>query len=97
MIPKSELRTKKYLLKHGYWFMRAGRSFGPWDFVCCNDKEIIFIQTKCNQGPRSAEMASLIEFNNYPQIPQVKKQIWIWKKYQREPIIKEVPNGQPKT
>ena len=90
MIPKSELRTKKYLRKHGYYYMRSGRSFGPWDFIASNHKELLFIQTKCNQGPRKDEKDRLMTFNSYPKVACIKRQIWIWKTGRREPIIKEV-------
>ena len=89
MIPKSEIRTKSYLKKHKYYFMRAGRSYGLFDFIASNKREILFIQTKCNQAPRKNEMERLMAFNNCPR-GRVKKQIWIWKRYSKLPIIKEV-------
>ena len=90
MIPKSELRTKQYLKKHGYYYIRAGRSFGLWDFIASNNRELIYIQTKCNQGPRKVEMARLKTFSNYPKKSCIKKQIWIWKARAKKPIIKGV-------
>lgn len=89
-IYKSEKRTQEYLKKLGYFFMRAGRSFGLWDFVAMNHKEILLIQTKLGQGPRSTEMARLKAFNLYPKIRCIKKQIWLWRPRKHGPIIKEV-------
>jgi len=89
-IPKSEARTKAWLTKNGFSFIRSGRSFGLWDFWASNQKEVWFIQCKCNQGPRAQEMAKIGGFNNYPK--GCKKVIFIWKAWQREPIIKEVPD-----
>lgn len=88
MIPKSELRTKEYLKRHGYYFIRAGRSFGIWDFIASNDKELLYIQCKSNQAPRKAEIKRLMAFNSYPKAKFIKRQIWVWKAWGRKPIIK---------
>jgi len=88
MIPKSEIRTKKWLIKNGFDFIRAGRSYGIWDFVGFNKRDFWLIQAKCNQGPRKAEMERLRAFNNYPKWG--KKKVFIWKAWQRTPVIKEV-------
>jgi hypothetical protein len=90
MTPKSENRTKDYLKKLGYYFIRAGRSYGIWDFIASNDKEILFIQAKCTQGPRSEELARIKDFNHYPKRTFIKKQVWIWQKYKREPMVKNI-------
>jgi hypothetical protein len=90
MIPKSELRTKNHLLKNGYYFIRSGRSFGVWDFVASNKKEILFIQSKLRQMPSSEEMQRLRDFNNYPESGIVKRQIWLWKDGIREPRITDL-------
>lgn len=90
-IPKSEARTKAWLLKHDFYFMRAGRSFGLFDFIALKTDCLWMIQAKCNQGPRRTELTRLKAFNNYP--PYGKKWVFIWKAWQREPIIKEVPNA----
>jgi len=88
MIPKSEIRTKNWLNKNGFDYIRAGRSFGIWDFVAYNQKCLWFIQAKCNQAPRKEEMNRLTAFINYPKYGE--KKIFVWKRYKREPIIKEV-------
>jgi len=88
MIPKSEVRTKEWLRKNGFSFIRSGRSHGIWDFWACDGQEMWFIQAKCNQAPRRPEMARLVAFNNYPK--GCKKVIFIWKARKRHPIIREV-------
>ena len=88
MIPKSEVRTKKWLTKNGFDFIRAGRSWGLFDFIALRKDALWLIQAKCSQGPRSAEMSRLIAFNNYPSYG--KKWVFLWKHYKREPIMKEV-------
>ncbi|MFA4991389.1 MAG: hypothetical protein WC569_02295 [Candidatus Omnitrophota bacterium] len=84
--PKSELRTRRYLEKLGYYYIRSGRSYGLFDFIALNKEEGILIQAKCNQGPRSAELEALKTFDNYPK--GIRKEIWIWKRYHREPMVK---------
>lgn len=91
MIPRSEIRTKRYLESKGYYYVRSGRSFGLFDFVAMNEEEILLIQAKCGQGPRKAEQKRLVDFVKYPVF--AKKQIWIWRRYERDPIIKEVQRG----
>ena len=89
MIPISELKTKRYLIKMGYDFIRSGRSFGLWDFIAFNKKEIIFIQAKLRQWPDRTEMTRIYSFQNYPR-KSVKLQIWLWQKGERAPRIREV-------
>ena len=75
MRPNSEIRTMQYLKERGYYYIRAGRSFGIWDFVASNHKELLYIQTKMNQAPRKGEMVRLKAFSNYPKSKLIKKQI----------------------
>jgi len=91
MIPKSELRTKTWLEKNGFYYIRAGRSFGVFDFVALKRDCLWLIQAKFGQGPRKDEFTRLKEFNNYPSIG--KKMVFLWKAWQRDPIITEVPSG----
>jgi len=88
MIPKSEVRTKSWLKKHGFYFVRAGRSIGIFDFIAFKKDCLWLIQAKCGQGPRKAETERLRAFNNYPS--NGRKWVFLWKPYKREPIMKEV-------
>lgn len=81
----------KYLEKSGYNYTRAGRSFGLWDIIAYNTQGILFIQAKYGQGPRAAEMARLKAFSNYPKAEFIiKRQVWLWKKGIRKPIINDI-------
>lgn len=83
--PKSELRTRQYLEKRGYYYIKAGGSRGLFDIIALNQEEGLLIQAKANQAPRRPEMEALKGFNNYPA--GIRKEVWIWKKYHREPTI----------
>lgn len=87
-IDYSSRRTVEYLRKQGYYVVKSARSMGLFDVIAINRKEVILIQAKANQAPRPQEMAKIRAFKDHPD--NSKKQIWIWKKQAREPIIKEV-------
>jgi hypothetical protein len=85
MIPLSELKTKKRLERLGYWYIRAGRSHGIWDFVAVNRREVLFVQAKLRQGPDEEEWARLRAFTDHPQ--NARKEVWIWTKGSGDPKV----------
>lgn len=88
--PKSEARTRAWLERNGFYAVRAAGSLGLFDLVGLRTDSLLLIQAKCNQGPRKDEYEKLRGFTNYPS--SGKKLVFIWKAWQRDPIIKEVPS-----
>lgn len=91
---RRERQAKKSLEEQGYLVTKAGGSLGIWDLVglkveglardgyyvaCC-------IQVKSNRMPGKEEMKRLNE-SAKRLYPDVCCEIWIYKDYQREPII----------
>ena len=84
---RRERKVKKILENQGYICLKSAASLGIFDLVCFNGKEIRFIQVKSNYCPPK-EKRKIKEFDLLP--PNSKKEIWVFKDYQREPIIEIV-------
>ena len=84
---RQERKVKKILESQGYICLKSGSSLGVFDLICFNRKEIRFLQVKSNFC-LSKEKERIRQFRNIPINGQ--KEIWIFKNYQREPIIEIV-------
>lgn len=85
---RNEHKAIKTLEAAGYYCTRAAGSLGIFDIVAISKGCIRLIQVKTNENCRAAEREALEQFKTLPA--NAYKEIWIYKDYAREPIIKEV-------
>ena len=89
---RRELKTKHRLEDSGYTGVKAGGRLGEFDLVMMRPGSLRLIQVKSNRRPPPIEMEAIREFHlKTGDTLTVTKEAWIWKDYQRAPIIEEVP------
>ncbi|MEW6606046.1 MAG: hypothetical protein AB1414_01160 [bacterium] len=82
---RQERKAKKILELAGYNVTKVGASLGIFDLVAINRHKIKLIQVKSNYiSPEEKEQIAL--FANCPE--NTSKEIWIFRDFQKEPIIK---------
>lgn len=81
-----EYRAMRQLEKEGYWCRRTAASKGAFDVVAFNENEVRMIQVKSNRPFYGKEKQHFIDLN----VPScVKKELWVYHDFKREPHITE--------
>lgn len=84
---RQEHRTMKLLEAAGYRCTRAAASLGEWDVIGIGTTDVVLVQVKSNEWPRSVEMETL---NNFTVPPNTKRLIHRWRDRHRLPDVKEL-------
>lgn len=84
---RNEHRSRLLLESAGYAVTRAAASLGAWDLVGIGSADVVLVQVKSNEWPRSAEMDTLRAF---PAPSNARKLVHRWRDRQREPDVREV-------
>jgi Holliday junction resolvase len=84
---RQEHRTMKLLEAAGYSCTRAAASLGIFDVIGVGSADVILVQVKSNEWPRSDEMETLRGF----RVPaNCRKLIHRWRDRARLPDVKEL-------
>lgn len=84
---RNEHRSIKLLERRGYACTRAAASLGVFDIVAISATDILLVQCKSNEWPRSAEMEAIQLF----KAPvNCRKLIHRWRDRAGEPDVREV-------
>ena len=59
---RNEYKSIRLLEAAGYVCTRAAASLGVWDIIGVGSQDIILLQVKSNEWPRSLEMEAIKEF-----------------------------------
>lgn len=84
---RNERRTMKLLEAAGYSCTRAAASLGVFDVIAISATDIVLVQVKSNEWPRSAEMETLKLFT---APPNARKLVHRWRDHQSTPDVREV-------
>lgn len=84
---KREYRSMRLLEKAGYSCTRAAASLGVFDIVGISSTDILLVQVKSNEWPRSDEWEQMRMFRCPPNCRKV---VHRWKDGAREPDVKYV-------
>ena len=84
---RNEHRTMELLETTGYRCTRSSASLGAFDVVGVSQTDMVLVQVKSNDWPRTAEMETLELF---PCPPNCRKLIHRWRDRQRLPDVKEI-------
>lgn len=71
----------------GYSCTKAGASLGVFDIIAIGSIDIVLLQVKSNEWPRSAEMETI---KNFVAPHNAKKLVHRWRDRQRLPDVREV-------
>lgn len=71
----------------GYRCTRAAASLGAWDIIGVGSADIVLLQVKSNEWPRSAEMETL---ETFPVPPNARKLVHRWRDRKRAPDVREI-------
>jgi Archaeal holliday junction resolvase (hjc) len=83
---RNERKAMKILQAAGYNTTRAAGSFGMFDVIAINAQGLRLIQVKTNRDASPIERETIALFDGLP--PNAIKEIWIFRDYAKEPIIK---------
>lgn len=84
---RNEHRSARILEAAGYAVTRAAASLGAWDLVGVGSSDIVLVQVKTTEWPRSAEMETLRSF----RAPRTaRKLVHRWRANQRTPDVREI-------
>lgn len=84
---RNERRSMQLLEAAGYHCTKAAASLGVWDVIGIGSTDIVLVQVKSNQWPRSEEMETLKDFQ---APPNARKLCHRWRDRQRMPDVKEL-------
>lgn len=84
---RSEYKTMRLLEAAGYACTRAAASLGLFDVIGIGSTDVVLVQVKSNDWPRSAEMEAIKEF---AAPPNARKLIHRWRDRQTLPDVREV-------
>lgn len=84
---RNERKTIRMLEALGYRCMKAAASLSVFDIIGIGQADVLCIQVKSNEWPRTAEMAELAAF---PVPPNVRKLVHCWKDRARAPDVREI-------
>jgi len=85
---RNEHRTMRLLEASGYACTRAAASLGAFDVVGVGSTDVVLVQVKSNEWPRSDEMETLKLFRCPPN---ARKLIHRWRDRVRTPDVREIP------
>ena len=84
---RAEHKTMRLLEAAGYQCTRAAASLGAWDVVGIGSTDVVLVQVKSSEWPRSEEMETL---TNFVCPPNCRKLVHRWRSRQHHPDIKEL-------
>jgi Holliday junction resolvase len=84
---RNEHKSIKLLESSGYACTRAAASLGVFDIIGIGSTDVVLVQVKSNEWPRSAEIEAIRQF---PAPPNAKKLVHRWRDRRPEPDVKEV-------
>ena len=84
---RKEHRSMALLEAAGYACTRAAASLGVFDIVGVGPTDVVLVQTKSNEWPRSVEMEAI---RNFQCPPLCKKLIHRWVDRQRLPDVRVI-------
>lgn len=84
---RNEYKSIRLLEASGYACTRAAASLGVFDVVGVGSADIVLLQVKSNEWPRSLEMDAIKEFRCPPN---ARKLIHRWRDRQSLPDVREV-------
>jgi hypothetical protein len=85
---RNEHKAIQILEAAGYHCTRAAGSLGLFDIVAISRQGIRLVQVKTNRDAAPAEREAIELFEGVP--PGATKEAWIFRDYQRAPIIREI-------
>ncbi len=84
---RNEHRSMALLEAAGYSVTRAAASLGAWDIIGIGSADVVLVQVKSNEWPRSEEMETLSGF----RCPaNCRRLVHRWRDRQRLPDVKEL-------
>ncbi len=84
---RNEWRTIRLLEVAGYACTRSAASLGAWDVIGIGRTDVVLVQVKSSEWPRSAEMETL---RNFVCPPNCRKLVHRWRKYQSMPDVRDL-------
>ncbi|HZS09432.1 MAG TPA: hypothetical protein VFD58_31660 [Blastocatellia bacterium] len=84
---RNEHRSMRILEAAGYACTRAAASLGVFDIVGVSSADVVLVQVKSNEWPRSVEMEAIKLFQCPPN---ARKLIHRWRDRRQTPDVKEV-------
>ena len=84
---RNEHRSRRLLEAAGYDVIRAAASKGVWDLVGIGEDDVVLVQCKSNEWPRSDEMERLRAFR---APPLCRKIIHRWRDRRGKPDVRVV-------
>jgi Holliday junction resolvase len=89
---RNEHKAMRALEVTGYHTTRAAGSLGMFDVIAINAQGLRLIQVKTNRDASPVEREQIALFDRLP--PNATKEIWIYKDYAREPLIKIISSRE---
>jgi Holliday junction resolvase len=84
---RNEHRSIELLETAGYSYTRAAASLGIFDVIGVGPRDIVLVQVKSNEWPRSVGMEAI---RNFPAPANCRKLIHRWRDRQRLPDVRIV-------
>jgi Holliday junction resolvase len=84
---RAEHRSMRLLEAAGYRVTRAAASLGEWDLVGIGSTDVVLVQVKCNEWPRSVEMETL---RGFTAPPNARKLVHRWRDRARLPDVRDL-------
>ncbi|MGE0128068.1 MAG: hypothetical protein AB7U82_08310 [Blastocatellales bacterium] len=87
---RNEHKTIKLLEAAGYACTRAAASLGVFDVIAISATDVLLVQVKSNEWPRSVEMEQIRDF---PAPSNARKLVHRWRDRQALPDVRDVTGG----
>jgi len=84
---RSEHRSRRLLEAAGSAGMRGAASLGVWDLIGVDATDVVLVQVKTRDWPRSAEMETVQAFAVPPNCRRLEHR---WRDRQRMPDVREL-------
>lgn len=84
---RNERKTVKVLETAGFLVTKSGGSLGLFDLIAVGSRIIRLIQVKSNRNASPVEREQIRDLRVPPNCT---KEVWVWRDYQRKPIIYEL-------
>lgn len=84
---RNEYKSIRLLEAQGYRCCRSAASLGEWDVIGVGVVDVVLVQVKSNDWPRTAEMTRLASFKVPPGVRRV---VHRWRDHARQPDIREL-------
>lgn len=91
---RNEHKTIRLLEAAGYACTRAAASLGVFDVIGIGSTDVVLVQVKSNEWPRSVEMEAMQLF---PVPPNCRKLVHRWRDRVRVPDVREIKGANHAT